>query len=162
METKEIKITPPDGYDVDKENSTFDCIKFKRKKAITYKDVEKELFEEKVSYYITDFGKIADICLHIAKNNFNHCTSRKQGEKLLAINKLMNVAKYLNEDWKPDWDNPCEDKYHIYINKNEKIDICSNIISNSLSVYFKTKELVKQAIEILGEDTIKLALSTDW
>lgn len=26
---KEIKITPPEGYEIDKENSTFDCIKFK-------------------------------------------------------------------------------------------------------------------------------------
>lgn len=29
METKEIKINVPDGYEVDKENSTFECIKFK-------------------------------------------------------------------------------------------------------------------------------------
>lgn len=27
--TKEIKITPPEGYEIDKENSTFECIKFK-------------------------------------------------------------------------------------------------------------------------------------
>lgn len=26
---KEIKITPPEGYEIDKEHSTFDCIKFK-------------------------------------------------------------------------------------------------------------------------------------
>ena len=26
---KEVKIIPPEGYEVDKENSTFDCIKFK-------------------------------------------------------------------------------------------------------------------------------------
>lgn len=26
---KEIKITPPEGYEIDRENSTFDCIKFK-------------------------------------------------------------------------------------------------------------------------------------
>lgn len=26
---KEIKITPPEGYEIDKENSTFECIKFK-------------------------------------------------------------------------------------------------------------------------------------
>lgn len=31
MENKEIKITPPQGYEVDKENSTFECIKFKKK-----------------------------------------------------------------------------------------------------------------------------------
>lgn len=29
METKEIKITPPEGYEIDRENSTLDCIKFK-------------------------------------------------------------------------------------------------------------------------------------
>lgn len=29
METKELKIVPPEGYEVDKENSTFECIKFK-------------------------------------------------------------------------------------------------------------------------------------
>ena len=29
METKEIKISVPDGYEIDTENSTFECIKFK-------------------------------------------------------------------------------------------------------------------------------------
>lgn len=31
METKEIKINIPEGYEVDKENSTFEYIKFKKK-----------------------------------------------------------------------------------------------------------------------------------
>lgn len=31
MEQKEIKITVPEGYEIDKENSTFECIKFKKK-----------------------------------------------------------------------------------------------------------------------------------
>lgn len=30
MDTKEIKIVPPEGYEIDKENSTFECVKFKR------------------------------------------------------------------------------------------------------------------------------------
>lgn len=29
MNTKEIKITPPEGFEIDKENSTLECIKFK-------------------------------------------------------------------------------------------------------------------------------------
>ena len=29
METKEVKIQIPEGYEIDKENSTFECIKFK-------------------------------------------------------------------------------------------------------------------------------------
>lgn len=28
---KEIKIVPPEGYEIDKEHSTFECIKFKEK-----------------------------------------------------------------------------------------------------------------------------------
>lgn len=40
METKELKIQVPKGYEIDKENSTFELIKFKPiKKYITYKDV---------------------------------------------------------------------------------------------------------------------------
>lgn len=38
MEAKELKIQAPEGYEIDKENSTFECIKFKPiKKGITYK-----------------------------------------------------------------------------------------------------------------------------
>jgi hypothetical protein len=29
MDKKEIKIVPPEGYEIDKENSTLECIKFK-------------------------------------------------------------------------------------------------------------------------------------
>ena len=31
METKELKINIPEGYEIDVENSTFTCIKFKKK-----------------------------------------------------------------------------------------------------------------------------------
>lgn len=41
METKELKI--PKGYEIDKENSTFECIKFKSiKKYITYETICEE------------------------------------------------------------------------------------------------------------------------
>lgn len=30
-EIKEIKINIPEGYEIDKEHSTFECIKFKKK-----------------------------------------------------------------------------------------------------------------------------------
>lgn len=35
MRTKEIKINVPEGYEIDKENSTFECIKFKSKEDIS-------------------------------------------------------------------------------------------------------------------------------
>ena len=40
MNTKELKIQVPEGYEIDKENSTLECIKFRPiKKYITYKDI---------------------------------------------------------------------------------------------------------------------------
>lgn len=40
LERKEVKIQAPEGYEIDKENSTFECIKFKPiKRYITYGDV---------------------------------------------------------------------------------------------------------------------------
>lgn len=156
METKEFKIQVPEGYEIDKENSTFECIKFKPiKKAMTYDDVARELFKDK-NRYITTFS-----CLKGGKDVT--CTSSKQAEKLIAINKLMNVAKYLNGDWKPNWEEADEKKYFIYICPRDcYTSVKSATIHMSDIVYFKSEELAKQAIKILGEETIKTALSTDW
>ena len=58
METKELKIQVPDGYEIDKENSTFELIKFKPiKKYITYKDICKYIFNWRY-YYIDSCGYI--------------------------------------------------------------------------------------------------------
>lgn len=98
METKEFKIQVPEGYEIDKENSTFECIKFKPiKKVLSYEDVARELFRNKDGY-ICSFSYLKDW-------ECTTCTSQKQAEKLIAINKLMNVAKYLNNGWIPNWDN---------------------------------------------------------
>jgi uncharacterized protein YpuA (DUF1002 family) len=89
-------------------------------------------------------------------------TSTKQAHKLEAINKLMNTAKYLNGDWKNDGGFEIKDDWRYTYNiGREGLFIDHNLNIKSF-VYFKTKELAQQALEILGEETIKLALSTDW
>ena len=165
METKEMKIVAPDGYEIDKENSTLDCIKFKSiKNKLTYEDVAKNLFDYKKLYHIHGDGKIYEfIAVDEGAINPINCTSQKQAEKLLAINQLMNVAKYLNGDWKPNWDKVDEKKYFIYTCPRDcYISVKSATVHMSDIVYFKSEELAQQAIDILGEETIKLALSTDW
>lgn len=73
----------------------------------------------------------------------------------------MNVTKYLNDGWQPDWNDKQESKY--YLQKDNDTIIVSYVKYNcSDSVYFKSIKLAEQAIEILGKETIKLALSTDW
>lgn len=157
MENKEMKIIPPEGYEIDKENSTFEKIIFKKvKEKFIYKNIADKLFQNKKHYYIEDNGRIS--ISSIGWQNSNAAPTVGQLEKLLALNKLMNVAYYLNDGWEPDWNDGTQFKYFIYWDTNKIIRIHHNIYFNCGVVYFKSKELAKQAIEILGEETIKLAL----
>ena len=96
METKEIKINVPEGYEIDKENSTFERIKLKPIKKLTYKDVAEELFFE--GLFAIDFnGEIR----HASSSSNSQCdrnnaTNKKQLERLLALNQLLNIAEYYN------------------------------------------------------------------
>lgn len=59
MKTKEVKIQIPEGYEINKENSTFGCIKFKPiKKNITYKEICDYLFKDKRTSYIKSWRDI--------------------------------------------------------------------------------------------------------
>ena len=98
METKEIKIDIPKGYEIDKENSTFECIKFKPiKKYITYKDVCDNIFAKNYGYYISPSGNIYGTSLKKFAYDADNAPNKKQIEKLLALNQLMNIAYYYND-----------------------------------------------------------------
>lgn len=156
----EIKIDVPEGTEAYLENN---IIKFRTiKKELTYDDIAKELFKDKKTYYTDAYCNIKSIDgADVNYYDANNCTSEKQLKKLLAINQLMNVAKYLNKDWQPNWDNINQHKYCIYIYNN--IITASRVTINySNIVYFKSEELARQAIDILGEETIKLTLCADW
>lgn len=161
---KEVKIQVPEGYEIDKENSTFECIKFK-KKQLTYDDIAKKLFKSEGCFFILSEGEVEYVHEGVGSGykDPNNCTSRKQAEKLLAINKLMNVAKYLNKGWIPDWNSGNEPKYSIVPNYlEEKFIIYTAFLGKTGTIYFKTKELAEQAIQILGKDTITLAICDDY
>lgn len=142
MKTQELKIEAPEGYEVDWENSSMNTIRFKPiEKKVTYADIIKTLYS-RGCYYIN-----------------NNPTSTKQLQQLLALNKLMNVAKYLNDGWKPDFKSVNSFKYYIsYDSGTKKLLICFKRYMNDGCVHFKSEELALQAIEILGEEEVKKAL----
>ena len=134
-----IEFQIPEGYVFDKDNSTENVIRFKPiKKKVTYEDIIKKLYPGKC-YYI----------------NNNH-TSERQISQLLYLNKLMNVAKYLNGDWEPDWNNTNEDKFYICCLFG-KLSTCKKQRANHGCAAFKSEKLAYQAIEILGEEAVKIA-----
>lgn len=157
MKTSIIKI--PKGFRV-KEIKDNKIILEKPKEALTYEKVALKLFQG-TFHFISSSGGVCETVT--SPTDSTNVTSERQGEKLLAINKLINVAKYLNGAWQPDWSYMEEVKYAINFShvKNELVISQYNFLQSS-HVYFRTKELAKKAIEILGEETIKLALCTDY
>lgn len=100
METKELKVQVPEGYEIDKENSTLECIKFKPiKNDITYKDVCNEIFVNDV-YFTNDRGGIHKGTRWDTEiiPDKNIATTEKQLKKLLALNQLLNIAEYYNRN----------------------------------------------------------------
>lgn len=98
METKELKVQTPEGYEIDKENSTFECIRFKLiKKDITYEDVCNSIL--KTGYYTDNRGGILYVTDYVGdvKIDKNNATNKKQLERLLALNQLLNIAEYYNK-----------------------------------------------------------------
>lgn len=98
METKELKINIPEGYEIDKENSTLECIKFKpSKKYFTYKDICAKLFKkESPGYYVDPNGSIQVTRAEAFITDPINAPNKKQLERLLALNQLMNIAYYYN------------------------------------------------------------------
>lgn len=147
METKEIKIKVPEGYEIDKENSTFECVKFKPiKKELTYEDVAEELFNN-TCYYTNGCGEIiipSEFIAKITKEDKNNAPNRRQLERLLALNQLLNIAEYYNKK------NPKENIYCIHFNKRNLEYFVQNytgsIVERGLIPKFNREEDAKAVI----------------
>lgn len=116
METKELKIQIPEGYEIDKENSTFECVKFKSiiiNKDIAYADVCNSIFIDETTYFISYDGAIGCGVSNRNVYNNNNATNKKQLKKLLALNQLLNIAEYYNKNT-PELDV----RYRIYYDKS--------------------------------------------
>ena len=131
-----------------------------QEKPITYDDVLKELFLDKIASWV-GISKIYTATVGRANyNDLNNCTSYAQAKRLLAFNKLMNIAKYLNGEWKPDFDGDHEN-WHIGKEGETFLAMYTKYV-NKASVYFKSKDIALEAIRLMGEDSLNDLFSTDW
>ena len=126
----EFKSQIPEGMEIDKENSTFECIKFKPKE-LTYIEISKK------------FPKSSSVS-----------TNGRHLSKLLIIRQLLEVADYLNGDWKPDWNDINQPKYFISYNVSKKIFVDACYYVNYGIVCFSSKENAEKAINIIGEKNL--------
>lgn len=129
MEIKAIEINHnkliidiPKGMELDTKNTDVakGVIMLKKKKDITYEEIVKLGF----------------------------CVNSEIGIKAQAIAQLINIAKYYNRDWEPEWNNRNEDKYYIYYRYiTDEYLVDANFAEASSIVYFKNKADAQAVID---------------
>lgn len=132
----------------------------KEGKPITYDDICKELFLNNMTYWLGNIEVNTVISGYNNYNDINNSTSEAQVKRLAAFNKLMNIAKYLNKGWEPNFCN-IEKKWAI-VKEGENFSSKYNQVTNDASIYFKSESLADEAIEIMGKDSLNDLFSTDW
>ena len=158
MKENELTIEIPDGKIVDWDESKKQNKIVLKDKQLTYKDVCRKLFLGYGWFFTDAEGGIHHTLGGDAYSCANNSAAKHQLECILAKNKLANVAKYLNGEWKPAVEDTA---WYIISYGNNNIDIVNDYFQHSSCssrIIFKTKELAQQAIKILGEETVKLAL----
>lgn len=127
---------------------------------VTYDDICKKLFLDKKIFFAVEkrIGSVKGDNRNC--NDFDNCTSVAQTKRMVAFNKLQNIAKYLNGDWKPDFDID-DEKWNINKECGTFIEMYTRTL-NKAGVYFKSQELTKEAIRLMGEESLNDLFSTDW
>lgn len=101
MKDKEVKIIPPEGYEIDKENSTFECIKFKPiKKWVD--DTQAKI----TGYYIIDNDVVPYTGVNEGRN-FNVFATKELAKSALAMARISQImandkrfgGPITNEEW---------------------------------------------------------------
>ena len=139
IKNNQLTIKIPKGMEVDvkKSNLKAGVIKF-RKKEICYADVLSTLANKDIDSADIKVPKII-------------------AGKIIALARLMTIAKYYNENWEPDWSNSREYKYFIVYNNNDNtyiVDYHWRYIRND--IYFKNRE---DAIAVINNPNFKSILS---
>ena len=126
MKDKKIVLDIPKEMEVDIEKSDLKAGIIKlRKRVIGYMDAISALADKDVS----------PACIQVSYMNV---------DKLIALSRLMIIAKYYNRDWKPDR-NSNEYKYNIM--RTNEYGITSSIHYNEGAIYFKNKEDAQAVID---------------
>ena len=144
METKEFKIQVPEGYEIDKEKSTFEKIVFKK-----VDDLPKswEEFGEVEGWFVNnrceiDYYDEGDSTNDMDKNLF---PTEEEAEACIALSQLCQLRDRYNDGWKPDWNITSETKYVIEVSKNTMV---KNFYGNRHKILsFKTEELRDKFLE---------------
>ena len=156
MEEKKLKINIPEGYEIDKEKSTFEEIVFKKvedplsKLPKTWEEYCKQT-EGNVSYFGSSPNSILKSWF---EGSYNEFRTEERVKQYVALGKLLQLRDYWVGNWKDDSKNFVAAIYHFdgeIVNTN-----VSKKRSSNYSLTFPTREMAKE-FKNCFEDLIKEA-----
>ena len=146
MESKELKIEVPKGYEIDKEKSTFEKIVFKKipENPKTWEDYC-ELMKGKTIHY-PDYYYVIVRSFQDAYNMFE---TEERARQFIALGKLLQLRDY----WVKGYDTfSCR----VWNNSDRRVFICDWCGTTPYPLTFPTKEMAEEFKECF-EDLIKQA-----
>lgn len=152
---KSIKIEIPEGYEIDKEKSTYSLIIFK--KLIKTKPKSWKDMESIHGCYITVNSEISTEFNNFSTNdncNKNIFPTRAEAEACLALSQLCQLRDVYNEGWKANYINDNEIKYLIVVRFNNLIRYES--INTNYIMHFKTN-VIRDEFMITFKDLLEIA-----
>ena len=140
---KTIKITPPEGYEVDREKSTFSEIVFKKLEPNL--PVSWEELRVIEGSFVSSNSIIDDLYMTNAVDiNRNLFPTRKEAEAMRAMAQLCQLRNRWHDGWEVNWEDGTV-KYCIVSYKNV---VCKDSYYNtSQPMVFKTEELRDKFME---------------
>ena len=147
MEEKKLKINIPEGYEIDKEKSTFEEIVFKKvedsfsKLPKTWEEYCKQTVDCK-SYFHTRYP---EPCIRESPSfDGVYCefSTKKRVKQYVALGKLLQLHDYWVSNWKDDSNNFVAAIYHFdgeIVNTN-----VSKKRSSNYPLTFPTREMAKE------------------
>lgn len=155
---KEFKVTIPEGMEIDRENSTFECIKFKPKSNRWRNSINNQI----AGYYIDTDSSIVYHEGGNHNNNYNVFATEKQAKSALAMARISQIMandeRFGGVVTDEEWDNISIPKYII-----ERLNNCITI-GDAINYYnflaFHTAEQRDLFLEE-NEDLVKDFLMID-
>lgn len=160
--SKELKIDIPEGYEIDKENSTFEKIVFKKKH--TYPKSWEEFCENcraiDPEYFVSSTSHICTTIVNRHRDyaeDRNNCKTKEEAEAFLALIQL----KRLWHEYVDNYSGKVDDYY--FINCFSSINGCEFTVLQSCSVIskflfkFPSKELAQEFLHNFKDLFIKVS-----
>ena len=150
MEEKKLKINIPEGYEIDKEKSTFEEIVFKKvedpvsKLPKTWEEY-KSCSRDDTSYFFCN--PLKSIKASLFSGVYNEFSTEERVKQYVALGRLLQLHDYWVGDWKRNSDNT----YVIYKNV-----IMAAMHNSNFPLTFPTREMAKE-FKNCFEDLIKEA-----